>query len=107
MKILLGQEDPNQAARQLHYYAYLYHAHIDLIRQLRQDLDSLQNIAHDTQDQQKTLAKIKADQTIQSSLGWFNQMARSGMSRCRDAALALALMLTGSRQPLCWGKPGG
>lgn len=67
LKILLGQEDPNQAARQLHYYTYLYHAHADLIRQLRQDLGSLQSITHDTQDQQQTLAKIKADQLAQKN----------------------------------------
>lgn len=65
LKIMLGQEDPNQAARQLHYYTYLYRAHADLIRQLRQDLGSLQDITHETQDQQQTLAKIKADQQAQ------------------------------------------
>ena len=44
-KILLNQQDPNQLARQLHYYAYLSRARADLIESLRSNLAQSRKLA--------------------------------------------------------------
>lgn len=64
-KILLNQEDPNQAARQLRYYAYLARARSEMLESLRDNLAKLQRLSHETEAKQAELAQIRAAQDQQ------------------------------------------
>lgn len=62
LKLLLNQKDPNEAARQLHYYGYISRSRADLIQSLRLSLDHLQALENETQEKDKELTRIKAEQ---------------------------------------------
>lgn len=62
LKLLLNQQDPNEAARQLHYYGYLSRSRADLIHSLRNSLDHLQRLESETREKDKELARIKSEQ---------------------------------------------
>jgi septal ring factor EnvC (AmiA/AmiB activator) len=64
-KILLNQEDPSQAARQLRYYTYLARARSDLIERLRGNLAKLHKLAEETESKQAELSKIQIEQDRQ------------------------------------------
>jgi septal ring factor EnvC (AmiA/AmiB activator) len=64
-KILLNQQDPNQVARHLHYYTYVYRAHADLLLRMRSNLETLQTITDVAKEKQEELARVKAEQTEQ------------------------------------------
>lgn len=67
-KILLNQQDPNQVARHMRYYTYIYRAHADLLHRMRSNLDTLQTITNVTKDKQEELAQVKAEQTKQKQV---------------------------------------
>jgi len=64
-KILLNQQNPNEAARQLRYYAYLARARNDMLKSLRDHLAKLQQLAHATESKQAELAQIRSEQDQQ------------------------------------------
>ncbi|MDP2785190.1 MAG: peptidoglycan DD-metalloendopeptidase family protein [Sulfurimicrobium sp.] len=65
LKILLNQENPNQAARQLRYYAYLARARNEMLENLRDHLAKLQRLTQATESKQAELAQIRAEQDQQ------------------------------------------
>lgn len=64
-KILLNQENPNQAARQLRYYTYLAGARNEMLEKLRCNLVKLQQLSHATETKQAELNQIRAEQDRQ------------------------------------------
>lgn len=67
LKILLNQEDPNQLARQLHYYTYLSRARANLIEGLRTNLAHSRELAQLYQEKKAELEQVKAEQARQKS----------------------------------------
>jgi len=61
-KILLNQEDPNQAVRDLRYYTYLARARSDLIERLRGNQVKLHQLTQETESKKIELSKIQAEQ---------------------------------------------
>ena len=67
LKILLNQEDPNQLARQLHYYTYLSRARANLIEGLRTNLAHSRELAQLYQEKKAELEQVKAEQARQKT----------------------------------------
>lgn len=65
LKILLNQQDPNQLARQLHYYTYLSRARAALIESLRTNLAHSRELAQLYQEKSVELAQVKSEQARQ------------------------------------------
>ncbi len=64
-KILLNQENPSQAARQLRYYTYLARARSELLERLRGDLETLSRLTQATETKQAELSQIQSEQDKQ------------------------------------------
>lgn len=64
-KILLNQENPSQAARQLRYYTYLARARSELLEHLRDNLTKLDKLTQATETKQTELSKIRIEQDKQ------------------------------------------
>ena len=62
LKLLLSGRDPNQTARDLHYYSYISRAQADFIRSLRNNLAELAQLARDARDKSSELAELAARQ---------------------------------------------
>ena len=67
LKILLNQQDPNQMARQLHYYSYLSRARAELIESLRSNLAHSRELAQLYQEKNAELAQVKSEQARQKA----------------------------------------
>ena len=65
LKLLLNQQDPNEVARQLHYYTYLSRSRAGLIDDLRQNLQHAHALAQTYQQKSTELGQIKAEQGSQ------------------------------------------
>lgn len=65
LKLLLNRENPNQIARQMHYFGYISRARTDLIEGLRSHLARLTNLAQEVERQVAGLAAIAVEQTTQ------------------------------------------
>lgn len=65
LRILLNQEDPNQLARQLHYYTYLSRARATLIVSLRTNLAHSRELAQLYQEKKAELEQVKSEQARQ------------------------------------------
>jgi len=65
LKLLLNRENPNQIARQIHYFGYISRARTDLIDGLRSRLARLKDLAQEVEQQVTELAAIAAEQTTQ------------------------------------------
>ncbi|PWB58924.1 MAG: peptidase M23 [Nitrosomonadales bacterium] len=65
LKILLNQEDPSLAARQLRYYTYLARARSELIERLRGNLAKLHKLTQETESRQAELSQIQIEQDRQ------------------------------------------
>lgn len=65
LSLLLNQQDPDNAARQLHYYTYLGRARADLIGNLRQNLQQSRELTRVYQEKSAEFEQIKAEQNIQ------------------------------------------
>ncbi|MDP2826981.1 MAG: peptidoglycan DD-metalloendopeptidase family protein [Sulfuricellaceae bacterium] len=61
-RILLNQENPNQAARQLRYYTYLAKARNDMLEDLRAHLLKLHQLSTAAEAKQADIDRIKAEQ---------------------------------------------
>jgi septal ring factor EnvC (AmiA/AmiB activator) len=62
LKLLFSGRDPNQTARDLHYYSYISRAQADFIRALRDNLAGLAQLARDARDKSTELAGLEAQQ---------------------------------------------
>jgi septal ring factor EnvC (AmiA/AmiB activator) len=67
LKILLNQQDPNQLARQLHYYTYLSRARATLIASLRTNLAHSRELAQLYQEKSAELEQVKSEQARQKT----------------------------------------
>ncbi|HSN40476.1 MAG TPA: peptidoglycan DD-metalloendopeptidase family protein [Burkholderiales bacterium] len=65
LKLLLNRENPNQIARQMHYFSYISRARADLIGDLRTRLAQLDQSAREVEAQAAEIASIAAEQTAQ------------------------------------------
>lgn len=62
LKLLVMGEDPNQLARELHYYSYVARAQTTFIQSLRTDLERLRAIEAMTLEKTAELSAIEAEQ---------------------------------------------
>jgi septal ring factor EnvC (AmiA/AmiB activator) len=60
LALLLNQQEPNQIARNLHYYSYLSRARSESIDALRANLQRLDSLALEGQEKSSEIAKIQA-----------------------------------------------
>lgn len=65
LKLLFNREDPNQIARQMHYYSHVSRARSELIGNLRLDLAQVQELARETAAKAAELQAIAAEQAAQ------------------------------------------
>lgn len=63
MRLLLRQQDPNQVARNLHYYGYLKRARSENIDTLRAQLAQLDILAYESHIKREEIVKIQTEQT--------------------------------------------
>jgi septal ring factor EnvC (AmiA/AmiB activator) len=62
LRLFLSGRDPNQTARDLHYYSYISRAQADFIRALRNNLAGLAQLAREARDKSAELAELEAQQ---------------------------------------------
>ena len=62
LRLLLSGRDPNQTARDLHYYSYISRAQADFIRALRRNLAGLAELAREARGKSAELAVLTARQ---------------------------------------------
>ncbi len=62
LKLVVSGVDPNQTARDLHYYGYISRAQAEMIRSLRATLAWLLELQGQTREKTAELAEIEADQ---------------------------------------------
>lgn len=79
MKILLNQQDPNQAARQLRYYTYLSRARAALIGNLRSNLAHSRELTRLYQEKSTELQQVKSEQARQKAQLELDKKARKDM----------------------------
>jgi len=68
LKLLLNGEDPNQIARQLHYFGYVSRARAELIAELRASIGRLAQLTREAELKASELAAIAAEQQAQRGL---------------------------------------
>ncbi|HET7060980.1 MAG TPA: peptidoglycan DD-metalloendopeptidase family protein [Nitrosospira sp.] len=59
LALLLNHQEPNQIARNLHYYSYISRARSETIDALRDNLEQLDSLALESQEKSAEIAKIK------------------------------------------------
>jgi septal ring factor EnvC (AmiA/AmiB activator) len=62
LKLLLSGEDPDQTARNLHYYSYISRAQAGAVRELQASLERLRDLEGRSRDKTSELADIQAAQ---------------------------------------------
>ena len=62
LRLVLSGRDPNQTARDLHYYSYVSRAQADLIHALRNSLAGLAQLAREVGDKGAKLAELESQQ---------------------------------------------
>jgi septal ring factor EnvC (AmiA/AmiB activator) len=65
LKLLLNNSDPNQLARELHYYEYIARGRATWIHTLRTNLQQLNSLTEQTKQKSDELAKLQAEEKIQ------------------------------------------
>lgn len=65
LRLLLNQQDPNQVARELHYYGHLSRARAEGIKTLRLNLGQLDTLTLESREKSAELAVIQAEQATQ------------------------------------------
>jgi len=78
LKLIVSGIDPNQTARDLHYYGYISRAQAEMIRSLRATLAWLQELQGQTREKTAELAEIEAAQKKER-----DQLAREQSARKR------------------------
>lgn len=64
-RLLLNQQDPNQIARELHYYSYITRARAEDINTLRANLEQLDALTRESRNKSLEIAAIQAEQAKQ------------------------------------------
>jgi murein hydrolase activator len=64
-KLLLNNQDPNQVARDLHYYQYIARSRATWLASLRADLAELEAIGIAAREQRAELASLRSEQAVQ------------------------------------------
>ena len=78
LKLIVSGIDPNQTARDLHYYGYISRAQAELIQSLRTSLAWLKELQDRTREKTAELAEIESDQKKQR-----DQLAQEQSARKR------------------------
>lgn len=65
LRLLLNRENPNQVARELHYFSYILRARAELISELRSNLARLKELARQTEQKASELAAVASEQSVQ------------------------------------------
>ena len=65
LKLLLNRENPEQIARDLHYFGYISRARLQLIAELRANLARLDELAREAEQQSAELAQVTRKQREQ------------------------------------------
>ncbi|HEX6828138.1 MAG TPA: peptidoglycan DD-metalloendopeptidase family protein, partial [Burkholderiales bacterium] len=65
LRLLLNGEDPNQVARDFHYFGYISRERARWLRSLRENLERLEENSRHTADEAAQLADIRAEQAAQ------------------------------------------
>lgn len=79
LKLLLNNQDPNQAARNLRYYQYIARGRASWLANLRNNLSELDSISMSTRDQRAELASLHEEETAQKKTLVKEQHARQIM----------------------------
>lgn len=77
LRLLLSGVNPNQTARELHYYSYISRAQSDSVRSLQAALASLKDLQQRTSEKSHELAAIEAEQKKARDLLSREKTARS------------------------------
>ena len=64
-RLLLNQQDPNQIARELHYYSYITRARAEDINTLRANLEQLDALTRESRNKSLEIAAIQTEQAKQ------------------------------------------
>jgi len=65
LKLLLNNDDPNQVARELHYYKYIARNRADTLQSLRSSLASLQAVTDQARRKSDEIAAMRAEEQQQ------------------------------------------
>lgn len=65
LRLLLNRQDPNQVARDLHYFGYISRARADWLKSLRVNLAELEQLTRQSREKSAELAAIQAEQAEQ------------------------------------------
>jgi septal ring factor EnvC (AmiA/AmiB activator) len=76
LKLLLNNQDPNQAARDLRYYQYIARSRATWLATLRENLAALDAISISTREQRTELASLREEQAAQKKTREKEQRAR-------------------------------
>ncbi len=79
LEILFSQQDPNQLARHMRYYADISHARAELIRSLHGNLQHLDKLTVAEKKKAAELARIEVEQALQSKQLKKEQSARKSL----------------------------
>ena len=66
-KLILNNQDPNQIARDLHYYQYIARSRADWLEKLRADVTALDEVSNSTRTQRLKLDELRTEQTTQKT----------------------------------------
>lgn len=79
LKLLLNNQDPNQAARDLTYYRYIARNRAAWLSSMRGNLEALDAVSRSTREQREQLAGLRAEQLAQKKTLEKEQRARQQM----------------------------
>lgn len=79
LKLLLNNQDPNQAARDLHYYQHIARSRATWLAGLRNDLVALNTVSLAAREQRTALQALRAEQALQNKTLEKEQLARQQM----------------------------
>jgi septal ring factor EnvC (AmiA/AmiB activator) len=79
IKLLLNNQNPNQAARDLTYYQYIARNRAAWLASMRGDLEALDAVSRSTREQREQLAALRAEQLSQKKTLEQEQRARQQM----------------------------
>jgi septal ring factor EnvC (AmiA/AmiB activator) len=79
LKLLLNNDDPNQVARELHYYEYIARSRADTLKSLRSGLSKLQAVTDQARRKSDEVAALQAEERAQQKLLEQDKRARQQM----------------------------
>jgi septal ring factor EnvC (AmiA/AmiB activator) len=79
LKLLLNNDDPNQVARELHYYEYIARNRADTLKSLRSGLNKLQAVTDQARQKSVEIAALQEQERGQQKLLGQDKFARQQM----------------------------